>query len=112
MHTRQGGRVDVFSLWITAACLVAGAAVFLYSTAPALREHAWLSTVARQQAKLQASLRAHIHALRTKQESLGQDVQTLLMAIDDLGLTPQELMDSAEVEQFLFGAPSAAGGVR
>lgn len=103
MHTRQGGRVDLFSLWITAACIVAGAAIFLYSTAPALREYTWLSGVARQQAKLQESLRSHIALLRAKQTSLQEDVQTLLMAIDDLGLTPRDLIDAPELELFLYG---------
>lgn len=95
--------MDVFSLLITLLCVGAGTALFLYSTTPALREHTWLSGVAREQTKLRDALRAHIAALRAKESALQWDVQTLLLAIDDLGLTPTELIDDPAMEALLFG---------
>ncbi|MBL9076544.1 MAG: hypothetical protein JNL08_03520 [Planctomycetes bacterium] len=81
-----------FPHWVAVASL--GTALWLYfgNAAPAVRERAELETLEQDLDQLRASYDQAIHEARL---GLGpasqQDLQSLLVAIDRLGLTPAEL---------------------
>ena len=94
MH-RAAGRVGEetlpFPMLVTFGALATALLLFLTNTAPALQERQSLARVEDEMNhRLQDYLQKLI-ALR-RQDHLDWDVQALLVSIDELGLTPAELL--------------------
>ncbi|MEZ5963504.1 MAG: hypothetical protein R3F56_06630 [Planctomycetota bacterium] len=95
MHSGQRGRADAFSAAVAVFCTALGAVLFFTNMTPAARERAQLQAVEDAHAHMRAELGRRLTDLRSRTESLGWDPQTLLLAIDDAGLTPAELLGEA-----------------
>jgi len=92
MRAGQGGRGGVLWAVIAVLCTGLGAVLFLTTTVPALRERAWLREVEDAHAHLRADLTRQLTELQTRDAALTWDPQTILLAIDEAGLTPGELL--------------------
>ncbi|HLU40010.1 MAG TPA: hypothetical protein VK081_11525 [Planctomycetota bacterium] len=90
---RAGPEGWLGSALIAVACTAAGVLLFFTGTAPALREHEHLRAVEAERGAAFAELAERLAALRSEDESLRTDPQTILLAIDRAGLTPGELLD-------------------
>ena len=95
MH-RAAGRVREetlpFPMLVTFGALAAALLLFLTNAAPALQERQRLEHVERE---MNRELRNYVQALiglRRQYSRRDEDAQALLVSIDELGLTPAELL--------------------
>ncbi len=80
-----------FPLWIALGSCVIALAIYFTSTIPALREQRELRRIERAQAERLRTLEdARRIGLRTR-IALDRDPQTVLLELDRLGLTPEDL---------------------
>jgi len=85
-------RGSVLPLLLAVIFLVAGAMLFLTSTVPALRERDILLDKHGELAGLQARLEKALASWRGRERAMDEDIETLLVEIDKLGLLPEELV--------------------
>jgi hypothetical protein len=81
-----------FPLTVAAVSATLATLLFLGSTMPALRERQMLADVETRRLRLRQQLDAVLQAARLREAALECDVEAVLVAIDDLGLTPAELL--------------------
>lgn len=81
-----------FPLLVTIACLGITILLYLTATAPALRQSQQLHDVEQAQNKLRGILAKKAHDIALTESSLKWDPQTVLVEIDNLGLTPWEIL--------------------
>ncbi len=89
---RVGEQTLPFPMLVTFGALTAALLLFLTNTAPALREQQLLEQAERDQLHLRQLYVRRLAELRTREDSRVRDLQSLLVAIDSLGLTPGELL--------------------
>lgn len=81
-----------FPRWVALASLAVALWLFFANAAPAVRERAELETLGQDLEQLRQSYDLAIHDARLQRGAgTEQDLQSLLVAIDRLGLTPAEL---------------------
>ena len=93
-------------LFVTLVCGAASVWLFFVAVAPALRERAALRQVEERQTRLLEALQTGNADLRARLAHLGEDPQTLLVEIDRLHLTPNELIRRFGGESGLDAASS------
>lgn len=82
----------MFPHWVALASLTAALWLFFANAVPAARERAELETLGADLGQLRDQYDAAIHAARLGLgDASRQDLQALLVAIDEMGLTPAEL---------------------
>lgn len=94
MRTGQGGRA-AWSGLVAVVCTAVGVLLWFNTTAAALREREHLETVERAHLRLRDELSARLSDLAARREALAWDPQTILVAIDEAGLTPAELLGAS-----------------
>ncbi len=87
-----GGHVDRFAVAVALAAVAATIGVYFAWTQPALAEYERIDAVEAGQLRLRAELRSALEATRQRQLALTWDLQTVLVAIDEAGATPAELL--------------------
>jgi hypothetical protein len=86
----RGGR---FPLLVALVCTVLAVALFLTGTVPALREADDLRRTEQSNRTELLQLLRQSQELRQRQRALEWDPQTLLVELDRLGLTPDEILE-------------------
>ncbi len=81
-----------FPLLLSAFCALLAAVVFFTAMVPAAAEERQLGDIERQRERLLEQLAGRNAALRDTELGLRYDPQTLLVEIDRLGMTPDELL--------------------
>ncbi len=89
---RVGEQTLSFPMLVTFGAFAAALLLFLTNMAPALRERQLLERAELDQARLRHEYVHRLAELRTRENSRDRDLQSLLVAIDSLGLTPAELL--------------------
>lgn len=92
MRTGQSGHADAWSAAIAVLCTGVGVVVFFTMASPALQERTRLHEVETEHVRLRDELARHLHDLKQRTTGLTRDPQTILLAIDEAGLTPAELL--------------------
>ncbi len=81
-----------FPMLVTFGALATALILLLTSTLPALRERQELDSVLTDKSRLRSDYVDRLVELRRPQGGSVEDLQALLVTIDDLGLTPAELL--------------------
>ena len=81
-----------FPMLVTFGALAAALFLFLTNTAPALQERHRLERVEREMNRLRRDYVQQLGSLRRRDNYRDEDLQALLVSIDQLGLTPAELL--------------------
>ncbi len=92
MTSAEDARSRKFPLAVFVLCGGAGLALLLTGTVPALAEQSRLRQLESRRQEMLELLQRRADELRRTEVSLDQDPQTLLLEIDKLGLTPDELL--------------------
>lgn len=93
MHTGQRGHAETLSVIVAVLCTAMAVVVFVTSTSPAAHERTRLRAVEDAHVHLHAELSRRLLDLESRTAALTWDPQTLLIAIDDAGMIPAELLD-------------------
>jgi hypothetical protein len=88
-----GGPERTFPAWITLLSTLVAMLLFLTMTVPAVREQRELRRIESEKARLRAQYEDTLRTDRERRRALHWDPQTVLLEIDRLGLTPQELLE-------------------
>lgn len=87
-----GGQTDKLAAAVALAAIAAAIGVYFAWTRPALAEFEHLDRIETEQVRLRERLLATLTATRQRQVALTWDLQTVLLAIDEAGATPSELL--------------------
>lgn len=85
-------RGSVFPLLLAAVCVIATGLLFLTSTLPALRERDVLAEKRADLTRIQQRLETALANWRGREQAMDDDIETLLVEIDKLGMLPEELV--------------------
>ena len=88
---RTPERPPTFPLLLALLFILGTLATFFSSTVPTLRERDILRATHAQMQQLKGSLDTTLSAWRGREAAMDQDVETLLVEIDRLGMTPDDL---------------------
>ncbi len=89
---RAGAEAEIFPWLVCLGCLFCALYLFLSSTVPALRERKDLSHKDKTFLKALQETRWQTEDLRIRRADLPHDPTSILVALDELGLTPEEAM--------------------
>jgi len=89
---RAGAEGEIFPWLISLGCLFSGLFIFLSSTVPALRESRDLQRAEKLYSEAVEAIRRQTHERRNFRLDLPFESEAILIALDDLGLTPEAAM--------------------
>jgi len=92
MAASANGRSQALPAGIALLSTVVGALLFFTTTVPAARERSELRRIEAEHVRLRDELASRLDDLRRQNTAIGEDPQTLLLAIDAAGSTPAELL--------------------
>ena len=94
MGDHESGPGSRFPMLVAGICLGLAALLYFTGLLPAMRERDELDRADRSRQTLLRDLATRAHDLRERQDALDRDPQSVLVEIDALGMTPDELLDA------------------